>query len=599
MSQLTLTPSNLQTVLIISSISGVTLLGSFVNGALTVALPSIAVDLGIASDSLQWPTSMYALVNGAFLLLAGGLADTLGRKTLFLAGTALFVVLSLAVSFANSSISFTILMALLGLAPALLAPAGTGILGAVFPTGRVKTMAFASLGAGQPIGFIVGLVLGGIFAHKWRALYWLLAALSACLGVQAIFSLPPDIRLSKKQIFDQLKAFDWMGSGLSAIGVTCLIFALSDAESAPDGWSTPYIPALLPTSATFVISFLWWEEKRERDRKHTLLPLSIWKAKGLGTMVGVIFFAWAPFNALSYLSTLMYQQVQFLSPIRTAIYFLPACGAGIILNVMAGNLTGKISTLKLIFIGVSLNAAACFVFVFMDPSAGYALGMLWVVVLTVGPDLFFSAANILIQNSVGQDQQALAGSLFNVATKFATSFGLAVCSAISTATSRKYAAQHGMINTSTNTGANSTITSTSLTGSASLSFEVSSHALLEGLRAAGWACLVFNVLSIVVAVAGLRDSGDATGKRTTGAEWANDHDRNGPFADPSSSSSPSQTQLGVQDEPLGLEMLASRNFVGDINEGDKAATRSRRLRGYSVAEAANTSVTNEIKMGGS
>lgn len=109
-------------------------------------------------------------MNGTFLLLAGGLADTLGRKRLFIAGTALFVVLSMAISFARTSLSFTVLMAVLGLAPAILAPAGTGILGAVFPTGRMKTIAFAALGAGQPIGFITGLIFGGILAPNWCAI---------------------------------------------------------------------------------------------------------------------------------------------------------------------------------------------------------------------------------------------------------------------------------------------------------------------------------------------------------------------------------------------------------------------------------------------
>ncbi|KAG8856605.1 hypothetical protein FRB96_006365 [Tulasnella sp. 330] len=531
---------------------------------------------------------MYALVNGAFLLLAGGLADTLGRKTLFLTGTALFVVLSLAVSFAKSSLSFTILMALLGLPPAVLAPAGTGILGAVFPPSRTKAIAFASLGAGQPIGFIVGLVLGGIFAHKWRALYWLLAALSACLGVQAIFSLPPDIHLSRKQIFGQLKEFDWTGASLSGAGATCLIFALSDAESAPDGWSTPYIPALLPTSATFIVSFLWWEEKRERDQKHTLLPLSIWKAKGLGTMIGVVFFAWAPFNALSYLCTLMYQQVQLLSPIRTAIYFLPMCGAGLFLNVLAGSLTGKVSTLKLILIGVLLNAAACSAFIFLNPNAGYALGMLWVMLLTVGPDIFFSAANLLIQNSVGQDQQALAGSLFNVATKFATAFGLAICSAISTATSRKYTAQHSVIGSAND---ESTISASSSTRTIlSTSSGISSRALLEGLRAAGWACLVFNVLSITVAVAGLRGGGDTAAKRRAGVEVIGGG--LGPFSDPSLSSAPSQQQLEALGNNFELRRLPTRSSDA---EGDNAAARSRRLPGQPIAEAPNATGSNIIE----
>lgn len=113
--------------------------------------------------------NMASLTNAVFLLVFGGLADTLGRKTLFVVGTALFAALSLAVSFAPTSLSFILLMAALGVAPAILSPAGAGILGATFPTGRIKTIAFASLGAGQPIGFITGLVAGGILSTKWLA----------------------------------------------------------------------------------------------------------------------------------------------------------------------------------------------------------------------------------------------------------------------------------------------------------------------------------------------------------------------------------------------------------------------------------------------
>ncbi|KAG8953760.1 hypothetical protein FRC03_011674 [Tulasnella sp. 419] len=48
------------TFLLILSVSGVTLLSSFISGALTVALPSIASSLGIQDESLHWPLSMYS-----------------------------------------------------------------------------------------------------------------------------------------------------------------------------------------------------------------------------------------------------------------------------------------------------------------------------------------------------------------------------------------------------------------------------------------------------------------------------------------------------------------------------------------------------------
>jgi len=106
-------------------------------------------------------------VNGTFLLVGGSLADIIGRKTLFIIGTALFIIFSIVVSTARTSLQFTVYMAVLGLAPAVLSPAGAGILGATFPPGRTKNMAFAALGAGQPLGFIIGLVSGGLLSTQW------------------------------------------------------------------------------------------------------------------------------------------------------------------------------------------------------------------------------------------------------------------------------------------------------------------------------------------------------------------------------------------------------------------------------------------------
>src|SRR4051812_5033173 len=60
-----------------------------------VALPSIQTDLGFSQENLQWVISAYALVFGGFLLLGGRMADIIGRRRLFLAGTAIFTTGSL------------------------------------------------------------------------------------------------------------------------------------------------------------------------------------------------------------------------------------------------------------------------------------------------------------------------------------------------------------------------------------------------------------------------------------------------------------------------------------------------------------------------
>ena len=60
----------------------------------SVALPSIRADLGLSTASLQWVVSAYVLGYGGFLLLGGRAADLLGRRRLFIASLAVFVVAS-------------------------------------------------------------------------------------------------------------------------------------------------------------------------------------------------------------------------------------------------------------------------------------------------------------------------------------------------------------------------------------------------------------------------------------------------------------------------------------------------------------------------
>ena len=62
-----------------------------------VALPSIQDDLGFSTSSLAWVVNAYLIAFGGLLLLAGRLGDLIGRRTIFLAGLAVFTVASLAV----------------------------------------------------------------------------------------------------------------------------------------------------------------------------------------------------------------------------------------------------------------------------------------------------------------------------------------------------------------------------------------------------------------------------------------------------------------------------------------------------------------------
>src|SRR5690349_19382602 len=61
-----------------------------------VALPDIQVELDASLSDLQWVIDAYALSLAALLLTAGSLADLFGRRLVFVVGTVLFLVGSIA-----------------------------------------------------------------------------------------------------------------------------------------------------------------------------------------------------------------------------------------------------------------------------------------------------------------------------------------------------------------------------------------------------------------------------------------------------------------------------------------------------------------------
>src|SRR5688500_12883224 len=67
-----------------------------------VALPTIQDDLGFSQNDLSWVVNAYLITFGGLLLLAGRLGDLIGRRTIFLAGLALFTAASLLCGAANS-----------------------------------------------------------------------------------------------------------------------------------------------------------------------------------------------------------------------------------------------------------------------------------------------------------------------------------------------------------------------------------------------------------------------------------------------------------------------------------------------------------------
>src|ERR1700736_179519 len=99
----------------------------------TVALPSIAGNLGASRDESTWVLTSYLVSNAVILPFSAWLATRFGRKRFYMASVALFTVSSFLCGFATSLGMLVLFRVLQGVGGGGLAPSEQAILADTFP----------------------------------------------------------------------------------------------------------------------------------------------------------------------------------------------------------------------------------------------------------------------------------------------------------------------------------------------------------------------------------------------------------------------------------------------------------------------------------
>src|ERR671923_93856 len=87
-----------------------------------VALPSIQRSLHFGATDLEWVVNAYTIAFGGLLLLGGRMGDLFGRRRMFVTGSLLFTLGSLAGGLATSSAFLIAARAAQGVGGAIVAP---------------------------------------------------------------------------------------------------------------------------------------------------------------------------------------------------------------------------------------------------------------------------------------------------------------------------------------------------------------------------------------------------------------------------------------------------------------------------------------------
>ncbi|KAL5046154.1 hypothetical protein BDW71DRAFT_207822 [Aspergillus fruticulosus] len=424
--------SRAQAITAVIALSGVSFLNTTGSGILTVALPAISTSLSLSANLVLWPAAVYALAAGCTLLTFGSLADVVGDRRVWLTGSIFFAAFTLACGLAQTGTQLIVFRTLLGIAVAMCLPCAVSLMTRTFPPGRARNLGFATMGVGQPLGYSVGLILGGIFADSigWRYGYYISAIINVLLCVLAFWSLPDEVPKTESWM-KGLKGIDWVGALMIAVSLALLSFVLAQITESYHSLGKAYIITLFVVSIVLLPTFVLWVGWQERNGRPALIPNSLWKNALFSSTCIIVFFAWAVLNALQYFTSLYFQEIQHHSAFTSSLMFLPMVIAGAVTNIFTGYTVDKIPVRVLVFASAAVSTTSPLIMALVDPSWGYWRGPFIATLLSpIQSDVLFTVSNLIISRVYPGQNQALAGAVFNSVSQVGNSVGLAVSAAI-------------------------------------------------------------------------------------------------------------------------------------------------------------------------
>jgi EmrB/QacA subfamily drug resistance transporter len=365
------------------------LIVSLDNTVLNVVLPTLVRKLHATTSELQWIVDAYALVFGGLMLVAGSLADRVGRKRTFVAGLLAFAAGSTWAAFSGTVDVLIMARASMGIGAALIMPSTLSIITAMFTDRgeRQRALGFwsATSGAGVALGPIVG---GLLLAHFWWGSVFLINVPVALLGAIFAVRLVPDSRnpLAKR--------VDAGGSLLSILGLGLVLWAIIEAPV--HGWSSTLVLGAGAGGLAVLAVFIAWE----RSSSHPMLNLQFFASRRFSAAVicnGLL--AFGLFGSLFVLTQLLQFQLGY-TPLQAGVRVLPAAGAIALVAPVSSILVRRFGAKLTVAAGLCIAAAGLWQVSGANVSTTFAGVVAGMVMIGVGAGLVIPSATGSVMGSL-------------------------------------------------------------------------------------------------------------------------------------------------------------------------------------------------------
>lgn len=391
----------------------------------TVALPSIRERLSFSDSSLTWVVNAYLTVFGGSLLLGGRLGDIFGCRRLLLLGILIFTLASLACGLAGTPTQLITARSAQGLGAAIMYAVTFAQISILFADAQERARALGTYVFVSACGGSVGTLLGGVLvnAFDW---HWVFLA-NVPIGV-AVFMLCttvlPDNRREPAHV-----RLDIAGAATATASLMLAISAIVNSSKA--GFASARTLALLGSAAALFILFIALDRRAEAP----LVPLELFRNKGLAVASGAAAFFSAALLAGNFTAALYMQIVLLLNPLQLGLAFLPATlGAALMSLLAAPALVARLGARRTLILGLLITAAGLILLANAPAAARVALDVLpGMLLIGIGAGTAYNPLFLSALGSVAPSEAGAASGIVNTSYMMGGALGLSVVSSVAAA----------------------------------------------------------------------------------------------------------------------------------------------------------------------
>lgn len=387
---------------------------------LTIAIPTIAPQLGVSAVVMHFAITAYLLSLAVFMPISGWFADRFGPRRVFQAAMVVFV-LGSALSGLSPSLGVMVLARFLqGFGGAMMTPVGRLILLRAFGKGRTLD-AMMWLTIPVLIGPLLGPLLGAVIVQSfdWRLIFFVNAPVCLITIALARWLIPPDTGERVKV------GFDWGGFALAGIALT--LFQLGVEHLGHPLLGSEWVTLIFFASALTVFH-LYRRHARRHDAPALDLALFRIPAFRIGVIGGGI--GRVGLNSLAFLLPLVFQIGLGMSPIKAGLLSstaaLGAFAAKSILKKIVAT-WGYATTIA--GVGV-LGAAMIAGFALLHPGLSAWIVVPYVILAGATRTIYFNSVNALTYSEVPPEELSRSVATAGVFQQLAMGLGISLSAAI-------------------------------------------------------------------------------------------------------------------------------------------------------------------------